>query len=56
MDREVVDRFEELAVMMSGSLMRDCAASNTSSTIVQSSSVIPVSMAGSLYTGHPLIR
>jgi len=38
---------KNLRSLWPGSPLRDCAASNTSSTIDQSSSVIPVSMAGS---------
>jgi len=46
--REVVDGFQEFTVIMPRLSRLDCAASNTSTTIDQSRSVIPVSMSGSL--------
>ena len=45
---EVVERLQEFTVVMPRLPRLDCAASNTSSTIDQSRSVIPVSMSGSL--------
>jgi len=47
-DREIVDRLQEFTVVCPGSPWLDCTASNTSSVIRQSRSVIPVSMSGSL--------